>query len=41
MGIKIDIDSALTDDATLQLAEKAEEVTVAESAVQLETRVPR
>jgi hypothetical protein len=36
-GIKIDIDSALTEDATLQLAEKAEEVTVAESAVQLET----
>src|SRR5215469_3302368 len=36
-GIKIDIDSALTEDATLQLAEKAEEVTVAERAVQLET----
>ncbi len=33
----IDIDSALTEDATLELAERADEVTVAENVVQVET----
>ena len=36
-GVRIDIDSALTEDATLELAQRAEEVTVAESAVGVET----
>ena len=36
-GLAIDIDSALTEDATLELAQKAEEVTVSENVVQVET----
>jgi hypothetical protein len=36
-GLAIDIDSALTEDATLELAQRAEEVTVAENVVQVET----
>src|SRR5579872_3790594 len=36
-GITIDIDSALTEDATLELAQRAEEVTVAENSVTVET----
>jgi Carboxypeptidase regulatory-like domain len=36
-GIKIDADSALKEDATLQLAEQSQSVTVTESAVQVET----
>jgi len=36
-GLAIDIDSALTEDATLELAQHAEEVTVAENVVQVET----
>ncbi len=36
-GLTIDIDSALTEDATLELAQRADEVTVAENAVTLET----
>jgi hypothetical protein len=36
-GLAIDIDSALTEDVTLELAERAEEVTVAENVVQVET----
>src|SRR6516162_3128162 len=36
-GLKIDIDSALTEDATLELAQRAEKVTVVENTVALET----
>src|SRR5712692_6541283 len=36
-GLAVDIDSALTEDATLELAQRAEEVTVAENVVQVET----
>jgi hypothetical protein len=36
-GLAIDIDSALTEDATLELAQKVEEITVAENVVQVET----
>jgi hypothetical protein len=36
-GLAIDIDSALTEDVTLELAARAEEVTVAENVVQVET----
>jgi hypothetical protein len=36
-GLIIDIDSALTEDVTLELAQKEEEVTVVENAVQVET----
>src|ERR1700730_9256410 len=36
-GLAIDIDSALIEDASLELAQKVEEITVAENVVQVET----
>ena len=36
-GLAIDIDSALTEDATLEVAQKVEQITVAENVVQVET----